>query len=121
MDFTLHNYVCYSYYSDEHLVLNVGNETETGPMYDFPSLLLTEDYPYSLYQFTLDSLGRRKKDYVLSKPRFTDDAFRFKICHQTSPNETFVLCNNRWEYYIANSDLVDIDAVATFDWPYLST
>ena len=101
--------------------MDVGNATESGPMYDFPGMLLTEDYPYSLYQFTLDSLGRRKKEFVLSKPRCTTDVFRFKIRHQTSPNETFMLCNNRWEYYIANSELLDIDAVASFDWPYLSS
>ena len=113
--------MCYSYYNDDRLVLNVGNEHETGPMHDFLGLQLTDDYPYSLYQFTLDSLGRRKKDYVLSKPRHSDDVFRHKISHQTTPNASFNLCNNRWEFFVANADLMDIDAIAQFDWPYLST
>ena len=112
--------MCYSYYDDTRLVLHVGNEHESGPMHDFMGLLLTDDYPYSLYQFSLDSLGRRKKDLVLSKPRDPVDVFRFKIRRQVTANETFRLCNNQWEFFIANSALLDIDAVATFDWPYLS-
>ena len=110
----------YSYHSPSHLVLNVGTDHEQGPMFDFPSLLLTEDYPYSLYQYNLDSLGRRKKDFVLSKPRCEKNVFDYKISRQTSPNDGFVLCCNNRDFFIANSALMDVDAVAEFDWPHLT-
>ena len=102
------------------MVLDVGNAYEQGSMFDCPSMLLTEDYPHSLYQYTLDSLGRRKKDYVLSQPRCEDDAFKFKISRQSGPNDSFILCNNRYDFYVANTDLMNIDAVAQFDWPHVT-
>ena len=117
----MHNYLCYSYYDTSRLVLNVGTDSDPGPMYDFPSMLLTEDYPSSLYMFTLEPLGRRKKDYVLSQPRHEEDHFRFKIKFQTSPNDSYNLASAAHDFYIANQHLMNPDNIASFNWPYLTS
>ena len=115
------NYVRYSHHDSTKLVIDTGFDDgktcEMGLMHDFVGLCLAPDYPYKLYNFSLDSLGKKMRRFVESDPRSADDYFCHKIKTQRSPDETFYPNVGYSEFSVADSARKDPLYVAPFDWP----
>ena len=82
---------------------------------------LAVHYPHGLYNFTLVSLGKKLAQYVQSDRATITDATPSKILCQQNAEEYLIPNLTGYEITTANTDLLtDINAVSTFDWPYLS-